>query len=145
MRMELSEAIAACLMWTNRTTAALRSDMAEVLEMATVGTEDVGTVSGSGAGPMNRAAKGRRGEHKARDLLEALGYEVTRAAGSKGMWDLIAWHPTHTRYIQLKVGVAPSITAAERECIKLARLHDRASREIWIWKDREKFPKVEVC
>jgi hypothetical protein len=33
---------------------------------------------------MNTAHKGRRAEHRARTLLEAAGFAVCRAAGSKG-------------------------------------------------------------
>jgi hypothetical protein len=38
---------------------------------------------------MNAKAKGARLERRSRDLLEATGYRVTRAAGSLGEWDLI--------------------------------------------------------
>src|SRR5262245_29150288 len=38
---------------------------------------------------MNTAAKGRTREHRSRQILEAAGYQVTRAAGSLGDWDLI--------------------------------------------------------
>lgn len=93
---------------------------------------------------MNRAAKGRRIEHKARDLLVALGYDVTRAAASHGVFDLIATHPTHVRYIQVKGGSNPRITPAELEGIADYRCPPMASREVWLWTDREKFPRVEV-
>jgi len=36
---------------------------------------------------MNTAHKGRRAEHRARALLEAAGFAVCRAAGSKGPAD----------------------------------------------------------
>ena len=39
---------------------------------------------------MNRKAKGTRNENKYKKILENNGYYVTRAAGSLGMWDLIA-------------------------------------------------------
>ena len=39
---------------------------------------------------MNANAKGARLERRSWDLLEAAGYQVTRAAGSLGAWDLIA-------------------------------------------------------
>ena len=38
---------------------------------------------------MSNKAKGTRVEYKARDLLEALSYNVTRSAGSPGVFDLI--------------------------------------------------------
>ena len=93
---------------------------------------------------MNTAAKGRRVEHKARDLLEALGYLVTRSAGSKGLFDLVAQHPTHTRNVQVKANRPPG--RLEREELELfARSAlPTTSVEIWVWKDRESAPKVEV-
>ena len=38
---------------------------------------------------MNAKRKGTRNEHRSRQLLEATGYAVKRAAGSMGAWDLI--------------------------------------------------------
>lgn len=55
---------------------------------------------------MNRAIKGRKFEWKIRDEYRALGYHVTRSAGSKGWFDLIAVHPEtkHIVFLQLKKG-----------------------------------------
>ena len=39
---------------------------------------------------MNTAKKGRRKEHQVRDVFVDNGYIVTRAAGSKGPFDLVA-------------------------------------------------------
>ena len=41
---------------------------------------------------INCAIKGRRAEHRARQLLEQSGYHVLRAAGSKGVVDFVAWN-----------------------------------------------------
>ena len=60
---------------------------------------------------MNNKAKGTRLERKIADLLEALGYDVTRAAGSHGLWDLVATHPTHVRYIQVKAEEVTRVTS----------------------------------
>ena len=46
---------------------------------------------------MNAAHKGRRAEHRAQRILEAAGYTTTRAAGSKGAADLIAWFEAQQR------------------------------------------------
>ena len=53
---------------------------------------------------MNAAYKGRRAEHRARALLEAAGFAVCRAAGSKGPADLVAWDTTSIRFISVKSG-----------------------------------------
>lgn len=39
---------------------------------------------------MNTAIKGRKYEWKIRDKYKSLGFHVTRSAGSKGLFDLIA-------------------------------------------------------
>ena len=91
---------------------------------------------------MNNKAKGTRLERKIADLLEALGYDVTRAAGSHGLWDLVATHPTHIRYIQVKANRKPG--SVEREAMMEFRCPANGSREIWVWKDRAQKPEVEV-
>ena len=40
---------------------------------------------------MSKYTKGRMFEYKCRKLLEARGFYVVRAAGSKGLIDLVAW------------------------------------------------------
>jgi len=53
---------------------------------------------------MSRYAQGTRFEHKVRDVLTENGYEVVRAAGSKGSSkvDLIAFKPGELLFIQCK-------------------------------------------
>ena len=51
---------------------------------------------------MNAKAKGARLERRSRDLLEAAGYRVTRAAGSLGEWDLIAVGRTDFVLVQVR-------------------------------------------
>ena len=59
---------------------------------------------------INTSHKGRRAEHRARTLLEADGFAVCRAAGSKGAADLVAWNDTAIRFISVKAG------SGVREC-----------------------------
>ncbi len=91
---------------------------------------------------MNAKAKGTRLERKTAELLEALGYDVTRAAGSHGLWDLIATHRTHVRYIQVKANRKPG--TVEREAMLMFECPATASREIWVWRDRARLPSVEI-
>ena len=49
-----------------------------------------------------RWRKGARKEHRSRDLLEAAGYAVTRAAGSLGDWDLIGLSATDVVLVQVR-------------------------------------------
>lgn len=60
---------------------------------------------------MTQYTKGTRFEHKTRDDLAANGYEVIRAAGSKGSSkvDLVAMKPGQQLYIQCKAhGTLPA-------------------------------------
>ena len=93
---------------------------------------------------MNNKAKGTRVELKARNLLEALGYTVTRSAGSLGAFDLVALHPTHTRCIQVKANRAPDRLEREQLQLLAQTIPPATSVEVWVWKDRERHPHVEV-
>ncbi len=84
---------------------------------------------------MNTAHKGRRAEHKARAILEAAGFEVCRAAGSKGPADLVAWNTTSIRFISVKSGSAYA-SAIEREALQFLPRPANASVEIWRFPDR---------
>ncbi len=91
---------------------------------------------------MNAAHKGRRAEHRARALLEAAGFEVCRAAGSKGPADLVAWDTTSIRFISIKSGTKYA-TALEREALSLLVRPANASCEIWRFPDRCRAPLIE--
>lgn len=64
-------------------------------------------------GAMSNQAKGRRNEWRSRDMLESLGYDVVRAAGSRGRWDLVAISPTEVVLVQVKTERWPSRTEIE--------------------------------
>ena len=66
---------------------------------------------------MNTAHKGRRAEHRARQFLEDAGYEVCRAAGSKGPADLVAWDAVSIRFISVKCGTKYA-SAIERAALR---------------------------
>lgn len=92
---------------------------------------------------MITAHKGRRAEHRARRLLESAGYEVTRAAGSKGPADLIAWNTTAIRFISVKCGTK-YLSAIEREALRVMPRPANASIECWRFPDRCREPLIEV-
>jgi hypothetical protein len=50
---------------------------------------------------MSRYRLGAAAERRVRDFLERQGFEVVRAAGSKGKWDLVAWKMVGRRLILL--------------------------------------------
>ena len=72
-------------------------------------------------------------EREAKHLLESLGYVVTRAAASKGPWDLIAIHKTHIRLIQMKANRYPP--PFEIENLKQIQVPENCSVEVWVRKD----------
>ena len=91
---------------------------------------------------MNAAHKGRRAEHRARAILEAAGFAVVRAAGSKGPADLIAFDATSIRLISVKSGTK-YLSALEREALQLVPLPSNGSRECWRFPDRCRAPLIE--
>ena len=91
---------------------------------------------------VNTAAKGARIEREAKHLLEAVGYEVTRAAASKGKWDLVAVGPLGVRLIQVKTNAPPS--AIELENLQRFRPPRGSSVELWTRYDGEKNYVIQV-
>lgn len=91
---------------------------------------------------MNTAHKGRRAEHRARRLLEAAGYTVTRAAGSKGVADLVAWNATGFRLVNVKSGTGRA-SARERAALARCAVPLNTTREIWRFPDRCRAPMIE--
>lgn len=71
---------------------------------------------------MSTATAGRAREHRVRRLLEQAGYEVSRAAASKGAWDLVAFG----HGVLLLVQVKPSAGRVDPE--PWNRLYDLAGR-----------------
>ena len=91
---------------------------------------------------MNTAAKGRRAEHRSRQMLEAAGYVVFRSAASKGAFDLIAVGPTDFALVQCKTNRGPS--PAEREALQLFPCPPNCKRILHVWHDRQRAPVVTV-
>lgn len=89
---------------------------------------------------MNTAAKGRHLEHRSRRLLEADGFTVTRSAGSKGTWDLIAMNATELVLVQVKATRPP--TPAERARLALAPCPPTVRRLVHVWRHRARAPDV---
>jgi Holliday junction resolvase len=88
---------------------------------------------------LNTKAKGRRIEHKVRDIYSALGYRVIRSAASLKEWDLVAIGKHDTYLIQCKAGSSkPSKKEVERmeqfECPPF--MH----KVLVLWPDRAKEP-----
>ena len=92
---------------------------------------------------MNGKRKGTRNEHKAIRILEAAGYHCTRAAGSLGIFDIVAVSRQGMRLIQVKTNRPPS--PLERETIELFdEIPEKVSKEIWIFHDYARKPIIKV-
>ena len=80
-------------------------------------------------GPQGAKRRGTEGENEARKALEAMGFAVTRAAGSMGAADLIAMRDDKTFAIGVKRGEDPRHAPAERQ--KLRGLAAKGGAEPW--------------
>lgn len=89
---------------------------------------------------MNSAAKGRRQEHRSAALLEAAGYDVTRAAASKGVWDLIGISGAGLVLVQVKSSEWPR--AAEMETLRDYPAPACAQKLVHRWRPRARRPDV---
>lgn len=76
---------------------------------------------------------GRRAEYRTQRVLEAAGYWTTRAASSKGHFDVIAYRKGSIRFVSVKSGSARP-TAVEREALtRLAKELTPHTVELWRW------------
>jgi Holliday junction resolvase len=92
---------------------------------------------------MNAAHKGARAERRARALLEGTGFTVCRAAGSKGVVDLVAWNAVSLRFVSVKSG-SHYVSAVEREALQLMPRPACATVEVWRFPDRCRDPLIEI-
>jgi hypothetical protein len=92
---------------------------------------------------MNAKRKGTRNEHRSRQLLDATGYAVTRAAASLGMWDLIGIGSTDVVLVQVKSN--EWARSAEMEALQAFTVPPNCRRLVHRWRDRQQVPDVERC
>jgi len=91
---------------------------------------------------MNTARKGAAAERRARRILEAAGYTVTRSAASQGVADLVAWDAAGFRLISVKAGRAYA-SAAERAALATCPAPANTTREIWRYPPGNRAPVIE--
>jgi hypothetical protein len=89
---------------------------------------------------MSSKAKGTRREHASRRLLEAEGYAVVRAAGSKGAWDLIGVSSRDVVLVQVKSRDWPG--AMEMDALVGFPCPPGCRRLVHRWRDRAPIPDV---
>jgi hypothetical protein len=89
---------------------------------------------------VNTARKGSRNEHRSMLLLEAAGYQCTRAAASLGAWDIIGIGSTDLVLVQVKTRDWPG--SVEMETLKLFPAPANARKLIHRWRYRQRTPDV---
>jgi hypothetical protein len=92
---------------------------------------------------MSNQRKAARAERRAKRLLEAEGFSVTRSVGSYGLFDLVAVRGETIRFIQVKYGRS-FLTRAERHAIAIVTLPNGASKECWHFRRGCTEPHIEV-
>ena len=85
--------------------------------------------------------KGARNEYRSMRLLEALGYQCVRAAGSHGPFDLVAFNASGLLLVQVKSN--EWATPAECESMSLVPVPANATKLVHRWDDRVKLPQVK--
>lgn len=82
-----------------------------------------------------RYESGRSSEYKVQNELEAEGYCTTRAAGSKGKVDVIAWNATDIRFIQVKTFLTKvGSYAADIRALEAMTFPTGSTVELWVRK-----------
>jgi Holliday junction resolvase len=84
--------------------------------------------------------KGTRNEHRSRDLLEAVGYSVTRAAGSLGCWDLIGVGSEDFVLVQCKTRDWPGMR--EMKVLRQFPAPPNVRKVVHRWRPRQAVPDV---
>jgi thioesterase domain-containing protein len=86
--------------------------------------------------------KGRQYEYRSMRTLAAAGYEVARAAGSHGPWDIAGFSAGGVVLVQVKFNCQP--TAAEIEQLTLYPCPPGTTKLIHHWQKRAREPIVRV-
>ncbi|RPF42010.1 Holliday junction resolvase [Thermodesulfitimonas autotrophica] len=90
--------------------------------------------------------RGYRAELEAKKRLEAEGFAVIRAAGSKSPFDLVALDGEVVRFVQVKrVKSGNGGLAKVLRELEVVSVPPCARKEIWLWRDREGFVERRVA
>jgi Holliday junction resolvase len=90
---------------------------------------------------MNTKAKGSRNEKKTIRLLEASGYQCTKAAASLGTFDIWAISSTDVALVQVKSNRWPG--SMEMDQIKAFPAPPNARKLVHRWDDHKRIPMVK--
>ena len=87
---------------------------------------------------MKAKRKGTRVEEKVIELLQAVGFNCIRSAGSHGPFDVAAFHAGMNMLVQVKANRKPG--PDEIEEMRTWRTCSNTIKAYAVWKDREKYP-----
>lgn len=87
---------------------------------------------------------GRRKEYELKKELEGLGYCATRAAGSKGAFDIIAYNENHVRFIQVKYEQSPTSYSADIAKMKSTKVPQFCTKELWIYTKNDSWRTIVI-
>lgn len=90
---------------------------------------------------MSAKRKGTHNEHRSIRLLEAAGYQCTRAAASLGAWDIVGIGSTDVVLVQVKTRDWPG--TAETETLRLFPAPPNCRKLLHRWRDRQRLPDVK--
>jgi Holliday junction resolvase len=90
---------------------------------------------------MSAKSKGTRNEHRSIRLLEAAGYQCTRAAASLGVWDLVGIGSTDVVLVQVKTRDWPG--SVEMEALKLFPAPTNCRKLVHRWRTRQRLPDMK--
>ena len=90
----------------------------------------------------NAKAKGTRNEHRSIRLLEAAGYQCTRAAASLGAWDMIGISSSDVVPVQVKTRNWPG--TAEMEMLRGFKAPPTCRKLIHRWRKGVRYPDEKV-
>lgn len=86
----------------------------------------------------NAKRKGSRNEHRSMKLLDAAGYQCTRAAASLGAWDIIGIGSTDVVLVQVKTRDWPG--TSEMETLRKFHCPAICRKIVHRWRDRQRRP-----
>jgi len=90
---------------------------------------------------MTRVNSGIVWEYKCRDYFKALGFEVMRAAGSKGAMDLLVWKDDHVIAVQCKKETKKKSYKSDWERLLAKPMPEAWSRQLWVKRGKDVFVK----
>lgn len=90
---------------------------------------------------MTRVNSGIKFEYTCRDYFKALGFEVMRAAGSKGAMDLIAWKGEQVFAVQCKKEKRKKSYVADWARLVKVPMPEGWTRQLWVKRGKDVFVK----